>query len=75
MALATLLVGNNTYQIGADGIVSPNPAEEDLLAFCRMQDVVDLEAPVKAHGAEVKTKTKKNQTKLTTRRKAQKKKR
>ena len=75
MALATLLVGNNTYQIGADGIVSPNPAEEDLLAFRRMQDVVDLEAPVKAHVAEVKVETKKNQTKLTTKRKAQKKKR
>ena len=75
MALATLLVGNNTYQIGADGIVSPNPAEEDLLAFRRMQDVVDLDAPVKAHEVEVKVATKKNQTKLTTKRKAQKKKR
>lgn len=45
MALATLLVGNNTYQIGADGIVSPDPTEQDLLAFSRMQDLTNLDAP------------------------------
>ena len=74
MALATLLVGKNTYQIGADGIVRPDPAEADLLDFRRMQDLVDLDAPVEVKAPKAQPEAKRTQTKTTVKRKAQKKK-